>query len=447
MKPIVSIVGRPNVGKSTLFNRLIGYKKAITEDIPGVTRDRNYGEFEYSGYDFVLVDTGGFEPSKDEGFFPLVKKQIEASMDESAMIIFVLDGKDGMLPQDVEIAGILRKYEKPVFYVVNKVDSRNKVQDASEFYGLGVEQLYVMSALHGTGLDDLLEDLVRTGRQMEAAGQRGNSPPDDEEPEAGEGIRIAVVGRPNTGKSSIINRLLGSERMIVSDIAGTTRDAIDTKILYKGAELTLIDTAGLRRKAKVSGKIEEFSVSSALKTIEKANVVNLVIDAEEGVSHQDASIAHLIVAQGKGICLVVNKWDLVRHKLVEEEYRKAALEKIPHAGFAPVLFTSAKTGTHIGKILETDLKVYGQLTRRIETSGLNKAFQTFYRKLNPSRQRNAEVKINYVNQAKSLPPTFILFSNHPELIQEHYKRYLENSLRTAFGFAGAPIRLVFKKKS
>ena len=444
MKPIVSIVGRPNVGKSTLFNRLIGYKKAITEDIPGVTRDRNYGAFEYSGYDLVLVDTGGFEPSKDEGFFPLVKKQIEASMDESAMIIFILDGKDGMLPQDMEIADILRKYEKPVFYVVNKIDSRNKEQDASEFYGLGVERLYVMSALHGTGLVDLLEDLVTTGRMLEA---RGDGPPDDEGTEVGEGIRIAVVGRPNTGKSSIINRLLGSERMIVSDIAGTTRDAIDTKILYKGTEVTLIDTAGLRRKAKVSGKIEEFSVSSALKTIEKANVVNLVVDAEEGISHQDASIAHLIVAQGKGICLVVNKWDLVKHKLVEEEYRKAALEKIPHADFAPVLFTSAKTGAHIGQIMETDLRVYGQLTRRVETSGLNTAFQAFYRKLNPSRQRNAEVKINYVNQAKTLPPTFILFSNHPELIQEHYKRYLENSLRSAFGFEGAPIRLVFKKKS
>lgn len=365
-------------------------------------------------------------------------------MEESSMIIFILDGKDGMLPQDMEIAGILRKYEKPVFYVVNKIDSGKKEQDASEFYRLGVDRLYVMSAVHGTGLVDLLEDLVSTGRQMDA---QGDGPPAEEEAEAGEGIRIAVVGRPNTGKSSIINRLLGSERMIVSDIAGTTRDAIDTKILYKGTEVTLIDTAGLRRKSKVSGKIEEFSVSSALKTIEKANVVNLVIDAEEGLSHQDASIAHLIVAQGKGICLVINKWDLVKHKLVEEEYRKAALEKIPHADFAPVLFTSAKTGTHIGKILETDLKVYGQMTRRIETSGLNKAFQIFYQKLNPSRQRNAEVKINYVNQAKSLPPTFILFSNHPELIQEHYKRYLENSLRTAFGFAGAPIRLVFKKKS
>jgi GTPase len=364
-------------------------------------------------------------------------------MAESSMIIFILDGKDGMLPQDMEIADILRKYEKPVFYVVNKIDSQKKTQEASEFYGLGVDRLYVMSALHGTGFEDLLEDLVALGRKMDA---REESPL-EEDADTDEEIRIAVVGRPNTGKSSIINRLLGSERMIVSDVAGTTRDAIDTKILYKGREITLIDTAGLRRKSKVSGKIEEFSVSSALRTIERATVVNLILDAEEGLSHQDASIAHLIVAQGKGICVVVNKWDLARHRIKEEEYRRGVLEAIPHADFAPVIFTSALTGAHIGKILETDLKVYGQLTQRVETARLNKAFQLYYQKLNPSRQRNAEVKVNYVNQAKTLPPTFLLFSNHPELIQEHYKRYLENSLRGSFGFAGAPIRLVFKKKS
>ncbi len=443
MKPIVSIVGRPNVGKSTLFNRLIGYKKAITEDIPGVTRDRNYGEFDYSGQEFVLVDTGGFEPSKDEGFFPLVKKQIETSMDESSMIIFILDARDGMLPQDTEIARILRKYEKPVFYVVNKVDSQKKVPEASEFYGLGMERLYTMSAVHGTGLEDLLEDLVRLARKLEADRPEGA----EEEETAPEGIKIAVVGRPNTGKSSIINRLLGAERMIVSDIAGTTRDSIDTTILFKGNEVTLIDTAGLRRKAKVSGKIEEYSVSSALNSIERATVVNLVIDAAEGLSHQDASIAHLIAEQGKGICVVINKWDLLKGKVSQGDYRKAILEKIPHASFAPVIFTSAKTGVHLGLILETDLEVYGQLTKRIDTAKLNRAFQIYYQKLNPSRQRNAEVKINYVNQAKTLPPTFLLFSNHPELIQEHYKRYLENSLRATFGFRGAPLRLVFKKKS
>ena len=444
MKPIISIVGRPNVGKSTLFNRLIGYKKAITEDIPGVTRDRNYGTFEYSGQEFTLVDTGGFEPSRDEGFFPLVKKQIEISMEESAIIIFVLDGKDGVLPQDVDIARILRKYEKPIYYVVNKVDSDKREADASEFFGLGVEKLYTMSALHGRGLGDFLDDIAALGRMMK---ETADAAPEGEDEAQEEGIRIAMVGRPNTGKSSIINRLLGSERMIVSDVAGTTRDAIDTTVLFKGNEITLVDTAGLRRKSKVSGKIEEYSVSSALKTIERATVVNLIIDAEEGLSHQDSSIAHLIVTQGKGICVVVNKWDLVRGRISEEEYGRGTLEKIPHAAFAPVIFTSAKTGVHIGQILQADLRIYSQMTKRIDTAKLNKAFQLFYKKMNPTRQRNAEVKINYVNQAKTLPPTFILFSNHPELIQEHYKRYLENSLRATFGFSGAPIRLVFKKKS
>jgi GTPase len=445
MKPIIGIVGRPNVGKSTLFNRLIGHKKAITEDIPGVTRDRNYGEFDFSGKEFILVDTGGFEPSKDEGYFPLVKKQIEISMKESSMIIFVLDGRDGMLPQDKEILDILRKYEKPLFFVVNKVDSEKKEMDASEFYSLGTDRYYSLSALHGRGLEDLLDDIVRQARIMEETTTGGAE--GAEEASATEGIRVAMVGRPNTGKSSIINRLLGAERMIVSDIAGTTRDAIDSVIQFKGRQITLVDTAGIRRKSRIEGKVEEYSVSSALRTIERANVVNLIIDAQEGLSHQDASIAHLVITQGKGICVVINKWDLVQGTIREDEYRKSTLEKIPHADFAPVVFTSAKTGVRIGKILETDLRVYGQLTKRVETGKLNRTFQAISRKLPPSRQKNSEVKINYVNQAKSMPPTFILFSNHPELIQEHYKRYIENSLRDQYGFDGAPIRLVFKKKS
>jgi GTP-binding protein len=446
MKPIISIVGRPNVGKSTLFNRLIGYRKAITEDIPGVTRDRNYGEFDFSGQEFILVDTGGFEPSKDEGYFPLVKKQIEISMEESSMIIFVLDGRDGILPQDAEILNILRKYEKPLFFVINKVDSQQKEMGTSEFYSLGVERFYSLSALHGRGLEDLLDDIVLQARAMEQAmGSAGEETGEISDEAAG--IRIAMVGRPNTGKSSIINRLLGSERMIVSDVAGTTRDAIDSVVQFKGREITLIDTAGLRRKSRIEGKIEEYSVSSALKTIEKANVVNLIVDAQEGLSHQDASIAHLIVAQGKGICVVINKWDLVKATSSEDEYIKLTMERIPHADYAPVIFTSAKTGAHMGRILETDLRVYGQLNKRVETGKLNKTFQMISRKLAPSRQKNVEVKINYVNQVKSMPPTFILFSNHPELIQEHYKRYIENSLREQYGFDGAPIRLVFKKKS
>ena len=440
MKPIISVVGRPNVGKSTFFNRFIGYRKAITEDTPGVTRDRNYGEFEYAGNNFLLVDTGGFEPTKEEGYFPLMRQQIIASLEESSMIIFVLDGKEGLLPQDKEIADGLRKYGKPIFYVVNKVDSGRREAFVSEFYALGAEKLYPISSLHGLGIDELLEDLVKTWRASSKY-QDGT----DASQEAGE-IRIAFVGKPNTGKSSITNRLLGSERMIVSDVPGTTRDAIDSKIIFRDQGLVLIDTAGLRRKSRIEIKVEEYSVSSALRTIERANVVNLIIDADEGVSHQDGSIAHTIVTRGKGLCVVVNKWDLMEKKMGVEEYRTMVHERIPHTSFAPVVFTSAKTGKNLEKILETDLRIYGQLNRRIKTPALNKVLEELLQRQSLSYQRGKRINILYTNQVKTMPPTFVLFANFPELIPEHYKRYLENSLREKYGFIGAPIRLLFRKK-
>jgi GTP-binding protein len=440
-KPIISIVGRPNVGKSSLFNRLVGYRKAITEDTPGVTRDRNYGDLEYAGYNFRLVDTGGFEPVKEEGYFPLMRQQIITSLEESTMIIFLLDGKEGLLPPDLEIAKGLRKYGKPIFYVVNKVDSGKREVLVSEFYALGTEKLYPISSLHGLGIDELLEDLVKAWSVMSDE-DRGAT---DTTQEAG-GIRIAFVGKPNTGKSSITNRLLGTERMIVSDIPGTTRDAIDSKIVFRDKELILIDTAGLRRKSKIEAKIEEYSVSSALKTIERADVVNLIIDADEGVSHQDGGIAHTIVTRGKGLCVVVNKWDLVENKMPMEEYRRMVYERIPHTSFAPVVFTSAKTGKNLEKILETDLRAYGQLNRRIKTPALNKVLEEIFQRQSLSYQHGKRINILYINQVKTMPPTFVLFTNFPNLIPEHYKRYLENSLREKYGFIGAPIRLLFRKK-
>jgi GTP-binding protein len=438
MKPIISIVGRPNVGKSTLFNRILGYKKAITEDIPGVTRDRNYGEFDYGGRDFILIDTGGFEPSKEDGFSPLIERQIRTSLDESDMVVFVLDGVEGILPEDRDVAMILRKGEKPVFYAVNKVDSTKREESLFDFYELGMEKFYPMSAEHGRGVDDLLEDIVDAAKHIDTETENSG---------AVEGaVKIAFVGKPNTGKSSITNRMLGSDRMIVSDVPGTTRDSIDSRIAVKGKEIILIDTAGLRKKSKISMKVEEYSVSSAIKSIERANVVNLVIDGQEGIGHQEGSIAHLIISRGKGLCVVVNKWDLVDRAVKQDEYKQMVREKIPHAAFAPVIFTSAKTGKNIERILEDNFKVYEQLTRRISTSDINKAFGEFFDRLSISFQQGKQVKIFYVSQAKASPPTFILFSNHPELIPEHYKRYLENSIRKKFGFDGAPIRLVFKKK-
>jgi GTP-binding protein len=369
-----------------------------------------------------------------------MRQQIIASLEESSMIIFVLDGKEGLLPQDKEIADGLRKYGKPIFYVVNKVDSGRREALVSEFFALGAEKLYPISSLHGLGIDELLEDLVKTWRA--SSEYQDNT---DASQEAGE-IRIAFVGKPNTGKSSITNRLLGSERMIVSDVPGTTRDAIDSKIIFRDQGLVLIDTAGLRRKSRIEIKVEEYSVSSALRTIERANVVNLIIDANEGVSHQDGSIAHTIVTRGKGLCVVVNKWDLMEKKMGVEEYRTMVHERIPHTSFAPVVFTSAKTGKNLEKILETDLRIYGQLNRRIKTPALNKTLEELLQRQSLSYQRGKRINILYTNQVKTMPPTFALFANFPELIPEHYKRYLENSLREKYGFIGAPIRLLFRKK-
>jgi GTP-binding protein len=434
MKPIISIVGRPNVGKSTFFNRLVGYRKAITEDVPGVTRDRNYGEFEHDGKSFVVVDTGGFEPEGAGKITSLVKEHIYLAVEESSMIIFLLDGRDGLLPEDREIAALLRRFEKPVFYVVNKMDSQKREAEAADFYRLGVEKLYPVSAAHGLGIGDLLDDIARQAIA------------EPEEQAIEQGIKIAIVGRPNTGKSSIVNRLLGSERMIVSDSPGTTRDAIDSVITHEGRTFTVIDTAGLRKKSRISLKVEEYSVVSALRSVERADVVNLVIDGGEGVGHQDATIAHLVVSTGKGIGIVVNKRDLMDPGISEEQYRKAVRERLPHADFAPVIFTSAKTGEHMEEVLRVDTAIYRQLTRRIATPKLNRAFEEFFQRTSLPTVKGKQVKIFYVSQLKSIPPTFILFSNYPDRLPEHYKRYLENSLREQFGFRGAPIRLIFRKR-
>jgi len=433
MKPVITIVGRQNVGKSTLFNRIIGRRKAITEDIPGVTRDRNYGEFEFGGKSFVIVDTGGFEPEGVEKITSLVKEQIYGAVEESSMIIFLLDARDGLLPDDREIASILRRYNKPVFYVVNKVDSHKREAETADFYRLGVEKLYSVSAAHGLGVGDLLEDIARIAEA-------------EPEEEAPRGIKIAVVGRPNTGKSSIVNRLLGSDRMIVSDAPGTTRDAIDSVIQCEGKTFTVIDTAGLRKKSRISQKVEEYSVTSALRSIERADVVNLVIDGQLGIGHQDGTIAHFIVSTGKGIGIVVNKRDLMDRDVAEDEYRTMVRQRLPHADFAPVIFTSALTGEQVEHILDIDTAVYGQLTTRISTPKLNRAFEEFTRRLSPPMAEGKQVKIFYVSQLKSVPPTFILFLNYPDRIPEHYKRYLENALREKYGFMGAPIRLLFRKK-
>ena len=433
MKPIVSIVGRPNVGKSTLFNRIVGYRKAITEDVPGVTRDRNYGEFGYAGKNFILVDTGGFELEKKEEITSLVKEHVYAAVEESSMVIFLMDGKEGLLPQDQEIASILRRYEKPVFYAINKMESPKREAAISEFYALGVDKLYPLSAAHGTGLEDLLDDLAA---RVEA----------EPEEKVEEGLKIALAGRPNTGKSSIVNRLLGSQRMIVTDQPGTTRDAVDSVFFFRDERLVIIDTAGMRRKSRISMAVEGYSVASAIRSVERADVVNLIIDAQEGIAHQDAAIARLVVEKGKGIAIVVNKWDLIESGAQEGEYLEAVRGELPHVDFAPVIFASALTGKNITKIIETDLQIEKELKRKIATAKLNKTFESYFQRLSLPHAGRKQLKIFYVNQARTSPPTFILFANYPESIPEHYKRYIENSLRSTFGFKGAPIRLFFRKR-
>jgi len=441
MKPLISIIGRPNVGKSTLFNRILGYRKAITEDTPGVTRDRNYGEFEFNGNVYKLVDTGGFESTPDEGIICKIREQIEATLKESHAIILLLDIKDGLIPEDTTIYENLRRLNKPVFCVVNKVDSAKRGLSLGEFYELGVEKLYPISALHGIGIDELLEGIVAEINKNTVL--KGTEKSEDREADR---IKIAFIGRPNTGKSSIVNKILGSERMIVSEIPGTTRDAIDTEIEFMDKKIILIDTAGLRKKSKIIEKIEAYSVASAIKSIERADVVNLVIDAKEGIGHQDGSIAHTIVSRGKGLCIVLNKWDLVEKNITVERYREMVKTKIPHVSYCPVVITSAKTGLNIEGLIETDMRVFEELKKRIPTSELNRCFNEITNQVNLTYVKGKPVKIFYIHQQKVMPPTFILFSNHPDLIPENYKRYLENALRREFEFLGAPIRFIFRKK-
>ncbi len=435
---LISIVGRPNVGKSTFFNRVIGYRKAITEDTPGVTRDRNYGTFEMSGRNYHLVDTGGFSSSEEDGFSKLIMRQIKTSLEESDAVIFLLDGKEGLMPTDRDIARMLRKIRKPIFFVINKVDSKKREHALVEFFELGADRFYSVSAAHGLGIGDLLDDIC----SIISDGEEET----EEISERAKATRIALVGRPNTGKSSVANCILGSERMIVSDIPGTTRDSVDSGVVFEGRQLVLIDTAGLRKKGKIDEKVEEYSVSSAVRSIERADVVNLIIDAAEGPGHQEGSIAHLIISRGKGLSIVINKWDLVQKQFTQEKYREMVYERIPHASFAPVVFSSAKVAAGIDDILNIDLAVYEELTKRIPTAQLNSAFADIMARHGISYQKGKQVKIFYASQAKARPPTFILFSNNPRLVPDNYRKYLENSLREYFGFMGAPIRLVVKKK-
>jgi GTP-binding protein len=435
MKLVIAIVGRPNVGKSTLFNRIARGKKAIVWNEPGVTRDRNYADVEWDESTFTLIDTGGFEPVSKDRIFIQMREQCELAMEEANVVLFVMDGKEGLIPSDKEIADILRRQKKPVFYIVNKIDGSKDEEKVFEFYGLGVEPIHSISAEHRYGVDGLMDEVIKV------------LPGSTEEKWDRDAAKVAVVGRPNVGKSSLINRLLGYKRVIVDEAPGTTRDAIDTLFERDGKRYVLIDTAGIRRKSRISLRLEKYSIVEALRTIDRSDVALLLLDSKEGVTDQDARIGGFIHEKGKGCILVVNKWDLVeKDSQTMGQYEREVREDLKYLTYAPILFISALTGQRIKKVLDVIDHVAEQTKKRIPTSPLNKYFGDWIEKLPPGLYKNRRVKLNFITQVSTAPPTFVIYTNFPGGIHFSYERYLLNQMRETFGFEGVPIRLYFRKK-
>ena len=434
-KGFVALVGRPNVGKSSLFNRLTGRRSAIVDDQPGVTRDRHERPMEYLGRHFTLVDTGGFDTAED--LMPaLIRRQVAAAIDEADVIILLLDGRAGLTPGDEEMADMLRRRPQPVVVAVNKLDRPVDESNAAEFHALGLGEPIAVSAAHGLGLDDLLEKVVAL------------LPADlPDESVSEEAVRVAVVGRPNAGKSSLVNKILGEERMIVSDVPGTTRDAIDTHIVYNDLPVTLIDTAGIRRRGKIEPGVEKFSVIRSLRAIDRCEVALLVIDATTGITAQDTHIAGYILEAWKSIVVVVNKWDAVeKDTYTMSMFTEHVRKELNFLAYVPVLFISAKTGQRVDQVMPMALKVQEERLARMSTSQINRIMQNAQDKHAPSNATGRSLRIYYGTQVRSDPPTFLLYCNDPELAHFSYIRYLENSIREEYAFTGTPIRLVFKAR-
>ncbi|HEU5013020.1 MAG TPA: ribosome biogenesis GTPase Der [Roseiflexaceae bacterium] len=443
MKPIVAIVGRPNVGKSTFFNRLIGERKAIVEDVPGTTRDRLYGDSEWNGRVFTVVDTAGLlfegddlpEGTPQSEIAEHARAQAELAMAEADAILFLVDARSGLTAADAEVADVLRASDKPVILAANKADSAERSMDAVEFYELNLGEPIPMSAYHGIGTGDVLDALAEALPIVEG---------DDNEAS----VRIAIVGRPNVGKSSLVNRLLGQERSVVSSIAGTTRDSIDTMLDVNGAQVLLIDTAGIRRRGKIEQGIEKYSVLRALRAIERSDVALLLIDAEEGVTAQDTHIAGMILEQLKGVAILVNKWDLVvKDEETFNTFTRYLQEQFNFIPYAPLLFISAKTGQRVDKVLPLAMDIAQERQRRISTSDLNQLLQkSTYEHPPTSINKGAHLRIYYATQAQVNPPVFLFFANNAEQVHWGYGRYLENRLREQYGFTGTPIKIVFRSR-
>jgi len=442
--PVVAIVGRPNVGKSTLFNRLIGERVAIVEDVPGTTRDRVYATADWNGRDFTVVDTGGLELEPGTSIEERVQEQARVAIQEADVILFLVDAAVGLAPLDYEVADRLRRASKPTILVINKADNVRREADAVEFYALGFEPSITVSAQHGRNTGDLADLIVESLPPAPPSGQA------DAE-SAGDGElgppRVAVVGRPNTGKSTFINRVLGQERMIVSEVPGTTRDPIDTVIEVDGEPMVLVDTAGIRRRGSIDRGIERYSVLRAMKAIDRADVAVVMTDAVEGYTAQDAHVVGYVLDAGKGIVLVINKWDAVeKDGHTADDWLKVLRREAPYLAWADIVFASALTGQRVERILNEARRVADERYRRVPTADLNRVVSEAVREHPPSHVRNRLPKVLYATQASAGPPTFVIFVNDPELIHFSYKRYLENRIRDAYGFLGTPIRLIFRAR-
>ena len=432
----MAIIGRPNVGKSSFFNRLARERKAIVIDQPGATRDRNYAACNWNDKPFILIDTGGFEPAATEGMLVQMREQTQLAIEESDIIIFLMDGREGLLPADRDIAALLRGFEKPVFYAVNKIDGLKQETLSYEFYQLGMETIFTVSAEHGLGVGELLDEVTRL------------LPETPEPSDVEDRIRIAVIGKPNVGKSSLINRILGYERTIVNPVPGTTRDAIDTPFTFAGRPYLLVDTAGIRRKSRVSLTLEKYSVIQAIKAISRCDIALMLIDAEEGVTEQDAKIAGLALENGTACIVVVNKWDAVeKDDRTIGKYVGEIKDKMKFLDFAPILFVSARTGQRVVKIFDAVDSVYSQYTRRVSTPELNRKVQEFLAANPPPQYRSRSNPFNYVSQVAVKPPTFVFFVGDPRSVHFSYERYLMNQFREALALDQVPLRFFFKKKS
>ena len=435
-KPIVAVVGRPNVGKSTLFNKICGKRLSIVDDTPGVTRDRIYGTAEWNNRSFMLIDTGGIEPDAGDEILSEMRRQANLAIDMANVIIFVVDLKSGVTASDYEVASILQKSGKPIVLCVNKCDTIGDTPlEFYEFYNLGIGDPIAVSSVHGHGTGDLLDAVFE------------HLPESSEEEEDSEVIEVAVIGKPNAGKSSLVNKISGEERSIVSDIAGTTRDAIDTMVENKFGKFNFIDTAGLRRKSKVDDQIEKYSVLRAQMAIDRAQVCVIMIDGVEGFTEQDSKVAGLALEQGKACIIAVNKWDIVEKSGdTMDKYRKKLMQDFSFMSFAPIIFISAKTGQRLDRLFELIKYVHTQNSMRISTGMLNDILAEATARTQPPTDKGKRLKIYYMTQASTCPPTFVCFCNRAELFHFSYQRYLENQIRSTFGLEGTPVRFIIRER-